>query len=204
MLKSKNIYKLVYFIVGIAGTLIVMNAVMLSFVVIRNIIYSAKSENPAIVCANGKLADKDKMCIRKKILDVLLQVDNLPLVVKKHTAIYIPKNIDDYWGWAVGMRLPNVEQGYRCGRGASFYVQMLTGVAMIHGQLSKECYDLPGMRNILNAGLGYAMYEPKYDPRKEYAEKELCDYAIQKKFDQVLVLHYIQNKPTFKLIKCMR
>lgn len=167
-----------------AVVMILLNTAISSYNLIQDICFY-KNNDPEKICSKkDEILGDNGICTRRQIVITLQKLGEMPLNIKKHTAIYIPKNNQYYWRWGeIGQ--------FRCYI-VPYISTMLTGIALLHGTMSQEC--------AANIDKDH-MYI--YDNiKKIYSDKELCTYAQRWGIYQVFVLNSKPAKFSTKLIKC--
>jgi len=126
-----------------------------------------------------RYVEKNKVQVQKsghskvtELINAMLQVGKQPADFRRHTALYIPRSNRLFWGL------------FNDCRTNPLVAPTLTRTAMINGLPSPSC-------NLLSETV-IAYGYPEY-PRSEYFKgdesyTEMCTHAVQKGFDQVLIL----------------
>jgi len=129
------------------------------------------------------ISDRNETCSRQQMVGVLLKLGGIPLAVKKHTAVYIPKSNRCYWQLG--------DESDTC-LFTPFISPLLTGIASLHGDISRSCAERFSLEN-----------SSKYDTEnKKYTDKELCQYALKWNLRQVFVIDSASVGIIVRLIKC--
>jgi len=107
---------------------------------------------------------------------------------KRNTALFIPQQNNLYW-----TKTPD------CGK-LSFLAQALSGVAMLDGRPSLDCYFTEQKIQYY----GFAAYGHRIGPQTLSAsdEAQLCRYAEQKGFSKVVVLDEIDHRFLVRNFNC--
>ena len=109
------------------------------------------------------------------ILDVLQELDAMPINEKQKTLLFIPQNNEEYWGLSAQLGCATVP----------FIAPALSGIAMLDGLPPMSC-DENG--NVLLENNGYACYALRNRDQSddERADTAVCEKALQKGFQRII------------------
>lgn len=114
---------------------------------------------------------------RKKLLDVLIGLQEMPLEQKREMAIYIPADNTIFWELKLLYKSLSVP----------LIIPSITGMAMVDG--------IPSAGLIYNNSFGYSSYDIDEDYVKTYRPiEEVFEEAKDKGFTKILVLDYKKDK----------
>lgn len=187
MFKKENILKQIYFYCSAAIVVVLVSTVIGGHRLIQDIAFYKRNIPDQICSNNDRLSSgNNDICIRRQMINILLKLGEMPLAMKKHTAIYVPKTNHHYWQWG--------ETGKtRCGY-VPFIIPLFTGIVSLHGDINRDC-----ARTIFLLADNLGKYD---DVEKKYTDKELCQYALSQNLLQVFVLNDMSASLSVRLVKC--
>ena len=151
---------------------------IISFFIICNVSYSAYNylELNSHIRRNivvNLLKENNKLMLSKyKLVEILNNLDQMPIDKKKQTIIYVPQSNSIYWDLDIF-------------RGDSFIVPACTGIAMIDG--------MPKFGSDPITSYGYPDYQPRLSP-KDYSIEEIYNKATEKGFKNLIIISYYNDE----------
>jgi len=148
----------------------------------------AVQENPIESARGGTEESVEYRRQRLLLFRYLREMDHETRDQKHNTALFIPQQNNRYW-----TKTPD------CGK-LSFLAQALSGVAMLDGRPSLDCYFTEQKIQYY----GFAAYGHRTGPQTLLAsdEAQLCRYAEQKGFSAVVVLDEIDHRFLVRNFNC--
>lgn len=119
------------------------------------------------------LKENNKLMLSKyKLVEILNNLDQIPIDKKKQTIVYVPQSNSIYWDLDVF-------------RGDPFIVPACTGIAMIDG--------MPKFGSDPITSYGYSDYQSRLSP-KDYSIEEIYNKAIEKGFKNLIIISYSNDE----------